>query len=382
MKVIYSGFDNLDVAYQGQISDAFLENLEQAQQRAIDAREPALIEHGGKKLHVTESGARGGYAFRCDTGPLGATWFFKRPNASDPWGIRVSAKSLMLATYGLQSARERIEGTLQALGCSLAVRPESIGRVDFAVDVLAPGFDVHPDNFVMHSRATRADHRDVEVMRSHGRSGRYTSVTVGKMPGRQVIVYDKRLEAFQKPEKKVWLDIWRQSMENLELAPVDFSDPSASSIWRVETRAGKSCLKDKHKVTTWEELMTVAPTIFKQALDQTRYCTPATDSNRSRWPEHAIWTLARSAVSALDLQSVGPLQEEIVSGACRRAQLEIIDQQLVGLAATRLALVSPKRMPPDPLLHAVQPVHQALQRDRQRFSERVDRARDRYAHLE
>ncbi|WP_028793196.1 hypothetical protein [Thalassobaculum salexigens] len=382
MKVIYSGFDNLDVAYQGQISEGFLECLEQAQQRAISAREPALIEYGGKRLHVTESGARGGYAFRCDTGPLGATWFFKRPNASDPWGIRISAKSLMLATYGLQGARERIEDTLKALGCLLAVRPESIGRVDFAVDVLAPDFDLHPDNFVMHSRSTRADHREVEVVRSHGRSGRYTSVTVGKMPGRQVIVYDKRLEAFQKPEKKVWLEIWRRSIGERGLPPIDFSDPLTSTIWRIETRAGKSCLKDQHKVTTWEELTTAAPTIFEQALDRTRYCTPATDTNRSRWPEHALWALARSEVAALDLQSVGPLPEEMVSDACRRAQLEIIDQQLVGLAATRLALVSPLCMPTDPLLQAVQPVHQAFQRDRKKFSERVDRARDRYAHFD
>jgi hypothetical protein len=49
-----------------------------------------------------------------------------------------------------------------------------------------------PDHFVMHARGSRREHSEVEEIRAHGHPGRVTSVTVGKNPGRQVIVYDKR----------------------------------------------------------------------------------------------------------------------------------------------------------------------------------------------
>lgn len=379
MRVIYSGFDALDVAYQGRISDDFLACLEQAQQKAVETREPALLEYGGLRFHVAESGARGGYAFRCDTGPIGATWFFKRPNARDAWGIRVSVKSLMLATYGLQGARERIDGALCALGCTLAARPESIGRVDFAVDVLAPGFELHPDNFVMHSRTTRADHREVETVQSHGRSGRYTSVTVGKMPGRQVIVYDKRLEAFQKPEKKVWLEIWRDAIEHRALRSVDFSDMFASAVWRTEMRAGKKCLKDQHDVTNWDDLAAKAPEILREALERTRYSVPIADSNRSRWPEHLLWKLARDEIGAIDLRRSPDMHADKIANACRDAQLEIIDSQLVGLAAARLALKHPEGNPRDLAAIATAPIYNRVSRDDPGFWDKIERARDRYA---
>jgi len=381
MQVIYSGFDNLDVSYRGRISDDLMEKLESAQEEAIRARQLALLQYAGLKMHVAEGGSKGGYAFKCDTGPLGATWFFKRPNAKDPWGIRVSSKSLMLSTYGLDGARERIEGTLAALGCTLLPQPESIGRVDFAVDVLAPGFELNPENFVLHARTTRTDHEEIEVLRSHGGSGRYTSVTVGKMPGRQVIVYDKRLEATRKPEKAVWFDIWRAALASSGRQPVDFSDPFASAVWRVEVRAGKQCLKDKYKVTTWRDLTEKLQGIFNDTLDRSRYSVPKADSNRSRWPEHRLWELGRSRVSDIAFDRVGLITEEAALEACRTAQLQIIDQQLVGLAATRVALASGEKLPADLFPTATQPVRRAVYSDEATFAERVSKARDRYANL-
>lgn len=64
----------------------------------------------------------------------------------------------------------------------------------YALDFLVPGFILSPENFVMHANARRADHIVYRAMQVNERSGRVTYGTVGKMPGRQVIVYDKRAE--------------------------------------------------------------------------------------------------------------------------------------------------------------------------------------------
>lgn len=204
MDVIHRGFDGLDVSFEAQIDKDFAATLEDAKAQAAEDRADALLDHRGVKMHVAETGARGGYAYRADTGPLGATWFFKKPNARDPWGVRVSCKSAGLACFGLGATRMHLLDTLARLGVAAAEGAEAIGRVDYAVDVLAPGFALEPEAFVMHSQATRADHLDVSV---HGRSSRVSSVTVGKMPGRQVIVYDKRAEVIAKKKSALVGDL-------------------------------------------------------------------------------------------------------------------------------------------------------------------------------
>jgi hypothetical protein len=77
-------------------------------------------------------------------------------------------------------ARAYIDKTLERLGVAYAAHQVSIGRADFCIDILAPDFDLIPDHVVMHSHANRSDH-----LTSNGKSGKFTSVTAGKMPGRK-----------------------------------------------------------------------------------------------------------------------------------------------------------------------------------------------------
>lgn len=380
MHVICTGFDTLDVAYKGRVSDEFLDHLEAAKEQAVEAREPVLLEYRGVRFLVRESGGRG-YAFSCDGGQLLGNWSFKRPNVKDPWGIRVSAGSLMSATLGLDGTRERIEATLQKLGCLLHPNPESIGRVDFAIDVHGPGFELQPGSFVIHARSTRSDHMEIDSIQSHGHSGRFTSVTVGKMPGRQVIVYDKRLEAIQKPGKKVWFAIWNEALTEQGQRPLDFADGFAAAVWRIEVRAGKQCLKDRYKVTTWGDLADKLPSIYRDTLRRSRYCVPLADSNHSRWPDHELWRLAMAEVEKIDFDRLGYLDERSAVDICRRAQLEVIDQQLVGLAATRVALAANGNVPPDAGEMATWPIRQVAQTDASGFVERIQKATKRYTHL-
>jgi hypothetical protein len=96
----------------------------------------------------------------------------------------------------------------------------SIGRVDYAIDILHPSFVLDSRNFVVWGRTKIGTHEDLSEQRSAGRSGRFTSVTVGKMPGRQVIVYDKREEVLTK-RKLEWPFIWDKTLTDLGHPPLD-----------------------------------------------------------------------------------------------------------------------------------------------------------------
>ncbi|TNE63409.1 MAG: hypothetical protein EP336_17455 [Rhodobacteraceae bacterium] len=173
-------------------------------------------------------------------------------------------------------------------------RQVSIGRTDFCVDILAPEFELTPENFVIHSHTNRADHLAPEDhTRSNGKSWRFTSVTVGKMPGRQVTIYDKRLEVTDK-RKPIWWDIWNENRRSEGLPPLDPKDRTESRIWRVEVRAGKKIMKDRWGITTWEDFDAKFGDVIAEAFEKIRYCEPdPMDTNRARWPNHAIWDLAK-----------------------------------------------------------------------------------------
>ncbi len=107
----------------------------------------------------------------------GAQWAFKKPNAKDPWGIRVTLGSTFMATLGLGAAKAHLDDVLNRL--SIRTRPEdfNMSRVDYWVDILAPAdFKLDPELFVMHSSTNRRDHIANADMRVQGKSARVTSV--------------------------------------------------------------------------------------------------------------------------------------------------------------------------------------------------------------
>lgn len=108
MELLYRGFDGLDLSFQGQISPELCKELEAAKEHAQETHSPTVLFWNGVKMEVSESGARGGYAFTGSTGRYGATWFFKKPNPRDPWGVRVSCASFNLALNGLGGARAEL----------------------------------------------------------------------------------------------------------------------------------------------------------------------------------------------------------------------------------------------------------------------------------
>lgn len=337
IELLYRGFDGLDLSFQAQISVAFCELLQDAKEKAQQARSTAMIEWGGVLLEVFESGAKGGYAFMASTGEFGSTWFFKKPNARDPWGVRVSCNSFFLATNGLGEARSQIYRVLAAFGIAPNLGEESIGRVDYALDFLMPDFQLIPELFVMHSNANRSDHLEHPEMTINGRSGRVTSVTVGKMPGRQAIVYDKRAEIIAK-RKVGWWEIWDANRMRMGQPILQRDAPSECSIWRVELRAGKRLLKDQWNIRTWTDLDARLGDLVTATLDAIRYTTPTMDSNRSRWPESELWSCVRQEVNQDLFEMASFVDPNLVKRVQADAHSRLLLSQIIGSVTTRAAI--------------------------------------------
>lgn len=294
--ILHTGFDGIDLAIKTTIPPELAEFLEANKAKAQGELEDVWDQFGVLGVTSGQTGKRGGYAFTFRLDGIIAVWFAKKPKAKDPWGLYVSIGSRELALRGLAKTREKLVEFCDELGCRIPPDGISINRVDFAVDILAPGFVLDPDAFLFHSRANRRAIAEVETVETNGRSGRTTSVTIGKMPGRQVIVYDKR-EEMMKRRKHEWPLIWNANLQATGLPPLDMTNRDESQVWRVELRLGKDALRNRHDIRGWGSLHEHLQEEMDQLAQDVTLHVPSGDSNRSRWPLHPLWPVAQNAVA-------------------------------------------------------------------------------------
>lgn len=300
MLLLHKGFDALDVAFPGQISKSLAAFLGSKKAEAQENGIPVLASLNGLQFHVAPSGAAGGFAFICNTGKTGEIWKLKRPSPSGQWGIFVSVSAVRVALQGLAKVRAHLIDTLEKLGVLYREGSEHINRVDFALDFLMPEFALSEDNFVMGHRFARSKQGMVgEPYRQDGKSNRVTGLTVGKNPGRQIVIYDKRLQIMTHREKMFWLEIWNRNREKMDMEPLDLANPDTSRVWRIELRLYRNILRSKrYRVTSFGTLESKIAFMFRELLRDVRYVVPSNDSNRSRWPNHPIWDRVQTEVKS------------------------------------------------------------------------------------
>ena len=296
MIILHFAFDGLDVAFKATIPLQLHEQLEAAKAAAEEAKESTLIKLAGINFEVNPSGGSGGYAFVLDAGPRRGIWTIKRPNAKDPWGLAYSSRSRPLAMKGIDYVRNDINEMLKALGCAVPSDGTSIRRVDFAIDFHDPSFVLDPFDFVTHSQTKSSSYLDLSHTRMNERSGRVSSATFGKMPGRQVIVYDKREEAIEK-NKSEWFWVWDEAMEKAGREPLDFNDPAKSRVWRAEFRLAKRALRDRAGIKGWESLYANLAAEYQQLTYDIELRVPTRSDDRSAWPVHPNWEVLRDVLS-------------------------------------------------------------------------------------
>ena len=386
MKLIRKGFDGLDIAFPLMLNDDVAAKLLEAQdQSKLAHQDVGIFRHNGLRMLISQTGARGGYTYRGSTEPgtpLGEVWFFKHPRDNgDDWGVRVSCGALPLAQHGFGGVRVDIERKLEALELDYKPGTESIGRVDFAFDFLAPGLMPQRDHFVTHSRTKVREHADLTVA-VDGKSGRVETITVGKNPGRQVTLYDKRAEIIAK-KKPYWLSIWNDALKRDGQAPLVIDDRTQSEVWRIEVRAFKRHLKDRWDVTTWGNLKARLPEILETAFEEVRLTVPTSDTNRSRWPDHQIWTAAREALNGDFDDLASMVDPDEIREMCKAVTDETLLAQVSGCMVARAGLhgVSTQQLNAF-VTGTADHIRREIERHPEKAAQKLETARVRYGVLE
>lgn len=220
------------------------------------------------------------------------------------WNLFVSIRSLCLLTPGYQGAKERLHNTLADL--SFRITDLSVNRIDYAIDILAPDFVLDVQNFIMPGQAkarpfwSKERELDDDGYRPKAviRGRKFESVTIGTMPNRQVIVYDKRRAAIDQRQPH-WFEAWN----------VDKDDPGAQ-VWRVEIRGGRDALAKRHLKRSYEAIEHDLSDFLTMATTNIRYVTNKDrQKNVSRAATHPIWEAVAEAIAIFPVSPQSTLPE-------------------------------------------------------------------------
>jgi hypothetical protein len=341
-QVLHSGFDTLDIAYMGAFPEETLARLEAARDKAEAANRdvPLSIGPGAVDVHIKSHGQRGGYRYILTNGPTGAIFSIKKNARTTEWNLFVSVRAMRLLTHGYDATKQWIEDTLAAMGFTMT--GHSVNRLDYAIDILAPDFELDVKNFITPSRSKARPYWSDEQKISFKEqrltddgnrpqsviSGRqFESVTIGKMPNRQVIVYDKRRAAIDQ-QQPYWFEAW----------DIDPKDPG-NRVWRVEIRAGRDALAKKLPIRRFNYVEAMFKGYLESATDNIRYVIDRDEHrNVSRAELHPLWNVVNGVVARMTPQTEPPLPEARVLAIMRDQRADMAVKQGFGNLINKLVL--------------------------------------------
>lgn len=335
MELIYSNFDGLEISFQGAFPETILKQLERGRNEAEQNRRNSLVYLGVKEIpvQVAETGARGGFRYRFDTGLDRETWFVARSTNPEQWNIRVSVKSMALALHGYSGVKDNIIQTLIDLGAygydkinditgEIDDFPkERISRFDVCFDFVTEDFIPDPNHLITHNRTKRkllfSNNKEGELIFS---GNNLIYLRIGSMPNRQLVFYNK-IKEIAELNKIYWYKVWNINKKEFN-----------KKIWRIEARAGKKEL-NKWNLRTFKDFEKKAGDVIISILEENRYVIPNKDKNRSRWPLAPFWkTAIKNANQNFDNYISKAKREEIVI-ATRKELQERYKKHLMGMAA-------------------------------------------------
>lgn len=326
-KVLHHGVDTLDIAFQGAFSDATLKALDVARHAAetTNKDQPLAVGPGAVPVVVKPNGMKGGFRYVFNNGPTGAIFAAKANSSLKEWNLFVSIRALRLLTLGYAGTKAWLHETLAGMG--FIVTDVSVNRIDFAVDILAPDFVLDIANFVAPGQAKARPYWSKEQLletdgdRPHAvlRGRTFESVTIGTMPNRQVIVYDKRRAAIDQ-RQPYWFEVWG----------VDPHDPGAR-VWRVEIRAGRDALAKVLLKRSYEAVEHELRSFLLKATREIRYIVDKDrQRNITRSTVHPMWNTLASALSELPLSAKPPMPEARALNIIRRQREDMARKQAFG----------------------------------------------------
>ena len=334
--ILHSGFDGLKFTIQADIPSALRKDLASAKEHAKATHGDCVIQFGTITLNVTNKGARG---FTAHTGDHGAVWLFQDPEDRIPNnpGIAVDFRAFGLATGGLDHAEQHFRDCMEAFDIKYVETQLRVARADFAVDFLAPWFEPDREALIVPPGTKITEYTGIEETATVASGARVVGLRAGAVANRQLAIYDKRTEVIQ-TNKLGWLAIWNAALEAAGKPALELRDRGASQVWRFELRLGSKQLRNRFEMRNWQDVHETIGDAFTDALSRIRYCTPAADQNRARWPIHELWHHF-DAVIGTDLRHncAGVLPCDVIQ-ANRSAKMRELDAQLSGLLITRAAI--------------------------------------------
>lgn len=325
-EILHVGCDALYVTFQACLSAAVLKSLARAKRRADKAGEQTYEVIGNISGHVFPNGAKGGYRYIFDQGPLAAKWLIKESLDPNQWNLFAYIPSQALAEFGLNECIENMLSDLKGWGA--IILNNSVNRFDVCADIVAPNFKIDPNKIVAHSHSKIARHLDMDTNDLSPQiigGNRIETVTIGKMPNRQIQIYDKRKEQIR-TQKTFWFDLWGVARSE---CPV---------VWRVEVRAGKKSL-DAWNIKTLDDLSRKIGDYCQQAFEDIKIVEERNETNVSRSVVSQFWIDAKTAIISFLSSAMSGAKKGKVREVIRKDQTQIISQLVVGLSANLGGLI-------------------------------------------
>ena len=213
----------------------------------------------------------------------------------------VTYSSLALWHEGLENLHLRFLAWADSVGL-VPSKPETISRVDYAVDFYLPVMDFGADDFV--SQAIK----DVQ----HRKNGQVQTFRIGQ-DSIVLRVYNKGDEVREQSGK-----YWLHSLWGYE-----------EDVWRIEYQVRKDTLRE-FGISSLANLLSRYGVILSHlAHEHTRLTIPSEDSNRARWQTHPLWKSLQDHYSTLP---IGFNDNEFNRNAHLDARLERCYVSMLGYA--------------------------------------------------
>jgi len=329
-EALHYGFDALYVAFQGSLSAKARSQLEKAKSKAVHVGKPVYAVICDIEGHVGETGAKGGYKYRFEQGPMSAKWLVKDNDNPLEWNLFAEIPAIALAEFGVEACVQNLYDDLKFFDARII--SNAVNRFDVAVDIMDDNFVLRPENISVHSH-TKVKRYGDEDEGSETKTlivggSRIETVTIGQMPNRQVTIYDKRKQVIYS-QKSHWWEFWGREKSETK------------SVWRVELRFGKKYLK-RVGIETIEDMLTGGGDLVAKAFEDIKYLNRENHDgvNATRSKLDDFWTFARDLLVRFARGAMPNRPLTNVREVVRKDHERFCRQQIVGyfknIAATRL----------------------------------------------
>jgi len=219
-----------------------------------------------------------------------------RTDTAMEWTFGWRATAAGLWEHGVDALRKRVYAMCEHAGCRPRVENQpwiKLTRADYAFDYWAPGFtpEMEPgitDRFVLPPGVKGHGNFYLKSPKKGQYRAQLETFTIGKKGGLEIQIYDKLTEIREASGKDWMLEVWADHGYQPPGDPAD--------VWRVEVRMAGEWLKARTEKDP-EKFLNLMWQLIAEGLQSRRLVLPQeTDSNRSRWPVHPLWSLAIEAV--------------------------------------------------------------------------------------